>query len=127
MPLVAGGAANKSRPVVTPLLETRQPNVYLAGDVLSPAYFETTDFDRDPSKFLEVKRRGNIKAAMRDGVLVAEVIEQKLAGNVQIDVKLEFEEHEAEPRRPEAAPEPPKSAIAPKNVTAPAPAVLRRA
>ena len=46
-PLVAGGAANKKRIVVSPLLETRQPNVYLAGDVLSPAYFETTEFD-DP-------------------------------------------------------------------------------
>jgi thioredoxin reductase/ferredoxin len=125
VPLVAGGPNNKSRPVVTPLLETRQPNVYLAGDILSPAYFETTDFTSDPSKFLEVKRRGNIKAAMRDGVFVAEVIAQKLAGRVQIDVKLEFEEHEAEaPAVPAtAAPEPPKSIIAPKNVTAPSPAV----
>ena len=94
VPLVAGGAANKTRPVVTPLLETRQPNVYLAGDVLSPAYFETTDFDRDPSKFMEVKRRGNIKAALRDGVLVAEVIKQKLEGRAHIDVKLEFAELE---------------------------------
>ena len=68
VPLVTGGAANKKRIVVNPLLETRQPNVYLAGDVLSPAYFETTEFD-DPSSFKEVKRRGNIKAAMRDGVL----------------------------------------------------------
>ena len=39
-------AAPPTRPrsVVTPLLETRQPNVYLAGDVLSPAYFETDGF-----------------------------------------------------------------------------------
>jgi len=127
VPLVAGGPTNKSRPVVTPLLETRQPNVYLAGDILSPAYFETNDFARDPSKFLEVKRRGNIKAAMRDGVLVVEVIAQKLAGRVQIDVKLEFEEHEAEaesaPPPTPAGPEPPKSLVAPKNVTAPAPAI----
>ena len=84
--------------MVTPLLETRQPNVYLAGDVLSPAYFETTDFTIDSSQFNEIKRRGNIKAAMRDGVLVAEVIEQKLAGKQQIDVKLVFAE-----RPPDAA------------------------
>lgn len=96
VPLVTGGPANKIRPVVTPLLETRQPNVYLAGDVLSPVYFETTDFDRDPSKFLEVKRRGNIKAALRDGVLIAEVIKQKLEGRVHIDVKLKFAEPEPE-------------------------------
>lgn len=126
VPLVAGGPNNKSRPVVTPLLETRQPNVYLAGDILSPAYFETTDFTSDPSKFLEVKRRGNIKAAMRDGVFVTEVIAQKLAGRTQIDVRLEFEEHEEEapvPVSATAGPEPPKSSIAPKNVTAPTPAV----
>jgi thioredoxin reductase/ferredoxin len=92
VPLVAGGSANKRKPLVSPLLETRQPNVYLAGDVLSPAYFETTDFAGDPAAFAEVKRRGNIKAAMRDGVLVAEVIAQKLAGKVQIDVRLDFAE-----------------------------------
>lgn len=90
VPLVTGGPANKSRPAVTPLLETRQHNVYLAGDVLSPAYFETTDLAGDPSQFVEVKRRGNIKAAMRDGVLVAEVMAQKLAGRVQINVQLDF-------------------------------------
>src|SRR5262245_60438954 len=94
VPLVAGGAANKKRIVVSPLLETRQPNVYLAGAVLSPAYFETTEFD-DPSTFKEIKRRDNIKAALRDGVLVAEVIEQKLAGKTLIEVQLEFEEDEA--------------------------------
>lgn len=91
VPLATGGAANKKRIVVSPLLETRQPNVYLAGDVLSPAYFETVEFD-DPSTFTEVKRRGNIKATMRDGVLVAEVIHQKLAGRTLIEVHLEFED-----------------------------------
>ncbi|MGQ0735152.1 MAG: FAD-dependent oxidoreductase [Acidobacteriota bacterium] len=93
VPLTAGGPANKKRIVVNPLLETRQPNVYLAGDVLSPAYYETTEFD-DPSTFQEIKRRGNIKAAMRDGVLVAEVIDQKLSGKTLIQVNLEFEESE---------------------------------
>ena len=112
VPLVSGGPSNKSRPVVSPLLETRQPNVYLAGDILSPAYFETTDFARDPSKFVEVKRRGNIKSAMRDGVLVTDVIAQKLAGREQIEVKLEFEPLEAVPA-PVVVAEPPKSAAAP--------------
>jgi len=104
VPLVTGGPANAKHIAVTPLLETRQPNVYLAGDVLSPAYFETSDFESDPAQFTEVKRRGNIKAAMRDGVLVAEVIAQKLAGKVVIDVKLNFDEAPAAPvtvREPE--------------------------
>ncbi|HYB93407.1 MAG TPA: FHA domain-containing protein [Vicinamibacterales bacterium] len=125
VPLVAGGPSNKTRPVVTPLLETRQPNVYLAGDILSPAYFETTDFARDPSTFVEVKRRGNIKAAMRDGVLVADVIAQKLAGRVKIDVQLEFEPGDGEAAPPPVA-EPRQasiiaaSGIGPKSVMMPA-------
>lgn len=92
VPLVPGGESNKARPLVSPLLETRQPNIYLAGDVLSPAYFETTDFSADPSQFTEIKRRGNIKSAMRDGVLVAEVIAQKLAGKQEINVAIQFVE-----------------------------------
>jgi thioredoxin reductase/ferredoxin len=120
VPLVSGGPSNKSRPVVSPLLETRQPNVYLAGDILSPAYFETTDFTRDPSKFVEVKRRGNIKSAMRDGVLVADVIAQKLAGRERIDVKIEFEPLEA-------APSPAAVAEAPKSIAAPAASIMASA
>jgi thioredoxin reductase/ferredoxin len=100
VPLVAGGEANKERPVVSPLLETRQPNVYLAGDVLSPAYFETTDFSIDPSQYVEIKRRGNVKAAMRDGVLVAEVIAQKLAGKREINVTIQFAERAKAPVTP---------------------------
>ena len=117
VPLVTGGPANKSRPVVTPLLETRQANVHLAGDVLSPAYFETTDFASDPSQFGEIKRRGNIKAALRDGVLVAEVIAQKLAGRVKIEVKLDFAEELAPaPVVPAPAPGPPEPAAPPTRV-----------
>ena len=60
--------------------------------MLSPVYLETADFDADPGMFREIKRRGNIKAALRDGVFVAEVIAQKLAGKTVIDVALEFED-----------------------------------
>ncbi|MDZ7268250.1 MAG: FHA domain-containing protein [candidate division KSB1 bacterium] len=90
--MVAGGPQGKKRFVVNPLLETRQPNVYLLGDILSPAYFETEDFNADPASFREIKRRGNIKAALRDGVLVAEAVAQKLAGQTSIRIDLDFEE-----------------------------------
>ena len=101
-PLVTGGPQNKKRIIVTPLLETRQPNVYLAGDVLSPAYFETTTFDGDPAQFPEIERRGNVKAAMRDGVFLAEVIAQKIAGKSEIRVDLKFADA---PPSPAATPE----------------------
>jgi pSer/pThr/pTyr-binding forkhead associated (FHA) protein/thioredoxin reductase len=89
-PLVSGGPSNKTRIGVTPLLETQQPNVYLAGDTLSPVYFEVGEVD-DPGNYREVRRRGNIKAALRDGVFLAEVIAQKLSGRTEIRVSLEFE------------------------------------
>ena len=93
----------RKRMLVTPLLETVQPNVYMVGDMLSQAYFETDDFAADPAGYRDVKHRGNIKSALRDGVLVAEVIAQKLAGKSEIRVDLEDAEavaaEEAEPSR----------------------------
>src|SRR5690606_13998066 len=88
--MVTGGPDNKKRMAVTPLLETQQPNVYLIGDLPSQVYLETDDFQADPSTFREIKHRGNIKSALRDGVFVAEVIKQKLEGRDIIQVDLEF-------------------------------------
>ena len=100
--MVTGGPKAKQRMVVTPLLESRRPNVYLIGDLLSQAYLETEDFNADPATFHEIKHRGNIKSALRDGVFVAEVIRQKLDGKQEINVVLEFEDdpEETAPGRP---------------------------
>jgi pSer/pThr/pTyr-binding forkhead associated (FHA) protein len=95
--MVTGGPSKKQRFAVTPLLETQQPNLYLIGDILSPAYLETADFNADPATFQEIRRRGNIKAALRDGVLVAEAIAQKLAGKKVIRVDLGVEEANVKP------------------------------
>ena len=102
---VAGGPKSRQRLVTSPILETAQRNVYLIGDILSPAYLETDDFHADPLGFTEIKRRGNIKSALRDGVLVAQAIAQKLAGTRVVRVHLEFaadpaEDHDA-PREPQ--------------------------
>jgi len=88
--MAAGGPTNTKRMLVTQILETQQPNVYLIGDILSQAYLETDNFDGDPSAFREIKHRGNIKAALRDGVLVAKVVAQKVAGKKEFDVELDF-------------------------------------
>ena len=88
--MVTGGSRNRKRMVVNRYLESQQPNVYLVGDILSQAYFETDDFDADPATFREVKHRGNIKSALRDGVLVAQVAEQRLKGKSEIDVQIEY-------------------------------------
>ncbi len=93
--MVAGGPKGRTRMAVNRFLESRRPNLYLVGDLLSQAYFETDDFDADPAGFREVKHRGNIKSALRDGVLVAQVIHQRLAGRSEIVV--EIEEYEAAP------------------------------
>jgi len=88
--MATGGPKNKKRMVVNRYLETEQPNIFLVGDILSQAYLETDDFEADPAGFREVKHRGNVKSALCDGVLVAGVIQQKLAGKTEIDAKLEY-------------------------------------
>ena len=93
--MVAGGPKGRTRMAVNRYLESRRPNLYLVGDLLSQAYFETDDFDADPAGFREVKHRGNIKSALRDGVLVAQVIQQRLAGKEEIDVAIEEFEPDA--------------------------------
>ncbi len=95
--MATGGPRGRKRMVVNRYLETEQPNVYLVGDILSQAYFETDDFNADPAGFREVKHRGNIKSALRDGVLVAQVIEQRLKGKAEIDVRVEDAEQAARP------------------------------
>jgi pSer/pThr/pTyr-binding forkhead associated (FHA) protein/ferredoxin len=103
--MVTGGPTNKKRMVVTQFLETQQPNVYLIGDILSQAYLETENFAGDPATFKEVKHRGNIKAAICDGVLVAKVAAQRVAGKKEINVELEFEDGAAaEELKMEASP-----------------------
>ena len=87
--MVHGGPRNKKRMVVNRYMESEQPHVYLVGDILSQAYFRTDDFEGDPTKFEEVKHRGNIKSALRDGVLVAQIIKQRLEGKKDIDISLE--------------------------------------
>jgi thioredoxin reductase/pSer/pThr/pTyr-binding forkhead associated (FHA) protein len=91
-------AGEKKRMLVSPLLETQLPNVYLVGAILAPAYFVTDNFTADPSSFKEEKHRDNIKSALIDGMYVMEVIAQKLAGKSQINVELKFpEEGEIKP------------------------------
>ncbi len=107
--LVEGGPKMKKRMVVTPLLESCQPNVYLIGDLLSPMYLQTEDFAADPSTFTDIKRRGNIKAALRDGVFVVEVIAQKLANKSVVNVDLDFESPHVAPQ-----PEPPTADVTPE-------------
>ncbi|MFQ5524777.1 MAG: FAD-dependent oxidoreductase [Thermoanaerobaculia bacterium] len=92
--MVNGGPKNRKRMVVNRCLETCQNNLYLVGDLLSQAYFETEDFDADPAGFKEVKHRGNIKSALRDGVRVAQVIRQRIDGKEQIDVEIQEAELE---------------------------------
>ena len=80
--------ADGKKMLVTPLLETQQPNIYLIGDLLSQSYLETTDFNAPVDTFKQVKHRGNIKSSLRDGVFVVEVIKQRLEGRTHIDVAM---------------------------------------
>jgi len=82
-PLVVGGPRAKKRVVVNRFLESRRPNLFLIGDLLSQVYLEASGddgFEGDPAHFKEVKHRGNIKSALRDGVMVAQVVRCRMDG-----------------------------------------------
>ncbi|MEM8998500.1 MAG: FAD-dependent oxidoreductase, partial [Acidobacteriota bacterium] len=85
-PMATGGPKHRKRMVVSRFLESRRPRLYLLGDILSQAYFRTDDFDADPAGFEEVRHRGNITSATRDGVLVAQVVRQRLDGVADQDL-----------------------------------------
>lgn len=82
------GRRGKKRMVVNKFLETELSNVYLMGDTLSQAHLETSDFEADPKTFKEVRHRGNIKAALRDGVLVAQVVRQRIDSVEEVSVDI---------------------------------------
>ena len=86
---MTGGAQLRKAIPLNALLECRQPRVYVIGDTLNPSYFECDDFDGDVSRFRKIPHRGNIKAALIDGVRAAEVIAQRLAGKAAISVEVE--------------------------------------
>ncbi|MGI9176137.1 MAG: FHA domain-containing protein, partial [Rhodothermales bacterium] len=95
--MLAQGQNRKKFMVVNDLLETRQPNVYVIGDLLSQAYLRADDFEADPSSFELVKHRGNIKSALRDGVFVAEVIRQRMDGRPRDGVHVTIKEQAPAP------------------------------
>lgn len=64
--------------LVNPFLETNLPNVFVAGDLLSDVYVETEDFEAKKLQYTQVEHPGNIKLALRDGVYVIEVIQERL-------------------------------------------------
>ena len=95
--MLAQGQNRKKFMVVNRLLETRQPNVYVIGDLLSQAYLRADNFDADPSSFELVKHRGNIKSALHDGVFVAEVIQQRIDGRPRDGVQVSIKEQAPAP------------------------------
>lgn len=93
--MATGGPSNKKRMVVNRFLETQQPGIFLIGDILTQAYLETEDFSADPATFSEIKHRGNIKAALVDGVLVAEVVRQRIDGVADVSAVVAFADEPA--------------------------------
>ncbi|MBI4607124.1 MAG: FAD-dependent oxidoreductase [Planctomycetes bacterium] len=68
------GPDGKKRMLVTRELVTQRECVYLVGDLLAPYYWRTDSFSAPPESWEKVKHQGNIKTALADGVLAAEVI-----------------------------------------------------
>lgn len=93
--MVDTGGEDGKKMLVSPLLETQQPNMYLIGDLLSQSYLETDDFSAPADAYRKVKHRGNIKTSLRDGVFIAEVVKQRLDGKKDVKVVM----NDAAPRK----------------------------
>jgi thioredoxin reductase/ferredoxin len=86
---ISNTPGGKKRIVISSLMESERPNVFLIGDTLSDKYVRAERFE-DPSSYQEVARPGNIKAGLRDGVFVIEAIQQRLARKDPVVVNLQF-------------------------------------
>ena len=65
-------------------LESGSRNVYVAGNMLYPAYFECDHFDDDSSRFREVKHDGSIYTSLADGIAVADAIAQRTPRKIRV-------------------------------------------
>lgn len=78
--MASSGPGKKDLMLVKPILESHLSNVYLIGDLLSQHYFRCPDLTADPGRYEKIKHPGNIKSALRDGVLAVDVIRERLSG-----------------------------------------------
>jgi ferredoxin len=81
---------------VSPTFESEVRNVYLIGDLLSPAFIQTTDFRREAVQTTVLDHTGNFKQGMIDGVLVVEGISQKKSGRKEEEVVQHLDKKRAE-------------------------------
>ena len=88
--LQVGGRRKTRRLTVSPILETHRKNLLLIGDTLSDSYMETEDFKADPKTYRDQGRPGNIKMALRDGLVAMEVVHQRLEGKADIEVAVRW-------------------------------------
>ena len=65
-------------------LECGLRNVYIAGNMLYPAYFECDHFDDDSSRSREVKHDGGIYTSLADGIAVADAIAQQTPRKIAV-------------------------------------------
>ncbi|HSR67413.1 MAG TPA: FAD-dependent oxidoreductase [Acidobacteriota bacterium] len=81
--------------VVDPVLQSEQPGVYMIGDILSQYYLRAEPPSPDQDDSERVRHPGNIKSAVRDGVFIADVIQDRLQGGTGKSVKVEDAPEEA--------------------------------
>ncbi len=98
--LTAADSENEKFLPVTPLLESAAPNIFMIGDLLSPAYIQTHDFTPEAVQSAVIDHQGNFKMGMIDGVLAIESIQKRLReGKSDENIATFLEELRAEYRR----------------------------
>lgn len=76
----------------SPILESTRRNVYIIGDLLSPAYIQTTDFSPEAMQSTVIEHQGNFKQGMIDGTLIIEAVNLRLSGRPDREIARFLEE-----------------------------------
>lgn len=88
---------------VTPWLETQVRNVFMAGELLTPAFIQTRDFNPEVEQSTVIDHIGNFKRSMLDGVLAVDAIAARRAGKTDDDLVTLMEARFAEFKEKHAA------------------------
>ena len=113
-------APQKKRLAVTALNESQQPNVFMAGGLLHPAYLQTNDFRPEALQSTLKEYSTCFKLGMIEGVNIVETVHQRLQGGSDdaIREQLRNQQHTLPPSATATAapppPPPPKPAPEPQ-------------
>ncbi len=94
---------DESYMAVTPWLETQVRNIFMVGELLTPAFIQTRDFSPEAEQSTVIDHVGNFKRSMIDAVLAVDVIAARMQGKTDDELATLMERRFAEFKEKHAA------------------------